>query len=147
MKLYAVMEKLRVAGSTQFELEQWIETSPFERHVGVSIEQAGEGKSRLTVPFKVKLANGGGVMHGGALATLADTAVAMAIKSLLPPGTQFATTDMQMKFLAPVKEGVVEALAKVSSGDGRVFHGTCELRGAANVLYATFSSTFKVITR
>jgi len=42
-------------------------------------------------------------MHGGALTALADTAVAMAIKSLLLEGTRFATIKLVMEFLAPVR--------------------------------------------
>ncbi len=41
------------------------------------IESAENGAASLSAPFRVCLANGGGVMHGGALVTLADTAVAM----------------------------------------------------------------------
>jgi len=59
------------------------------------------------MPFTVKLANGGGVMHGGAMTSLPDTAVAMAIKSQLPSGTTFATTGLTMIFVAPVISGVV----------------------------------------
>lgn len=128
----------------QFELEDWIDSAPFEKLLGLRIEQAVDGQARLSLPFTVKLANGGGVMHGGALITLADTAVAMAIKSLLPPGTTFATTGLSMEFIAPVLSGQVTALACVIGPDSRVFHGECELRGEHDELFARLTSTFKV---
>ena len=117
MKLFAEMEAPRQPEVKQFELEEWIDSSPFETLVGLRIEKALDGIAFLTLPFTVKLANGGGVMHGGALTTLADTAVAMAIKSLLPSGTIFATTELTMRFLAPVLAGTVRAEAEVISGD------------------------------
>ena len=71
------------------------------------------------MPFKVKFAQGGGLLHGGALTTLADTAAAMAVKSRVPEETHFATVEMTTRFLAPVRRGVVEARARIVVWDGR----------------------------
>ncbi len=144
MKLFADMDDARQPDVVQFELEQWIDNSPFERLLGLKIESAARGEALLTLPFKVKLANGGGVMHGGALTSLADTAVAMAIKSLLPSGTPFATTGLTMEFLAPVVSGLVYAYARVKGTGGRKFEGVCELQSEDHQLYARFTSVFKV---
>jgi uncharacterized protein (TIGR00369 family) len=144
MKLLVDGNDLRQPGECQFELEAWIDTAPFEELVGLRIEEAGEGRARLSLPFSVKLANGGGVMHGGAMATLADTAVAMAIKSLLPPGSHFATIELSMEFLAPVQAGTVVAHAMVSGPEGRLFRGKCELFGDQGQVFARFASVFKV---
>jgi uncharacterized protein (TIGR00369 family) len=147
MKLFAEPDDPRKPGAAQFELEAWIDSAPFEKLLGLRIEQAGAGRALLSLPFTVKLANGGGVMHGGAMTALADTAVAMAIKSLLPEGTHFATTGLSMEFLAPVLAGQVTAHARVSGPEGRIFHGACELRGEDGELYARFTSIFKVARR
>lgn len=127
-----------------FELDGWIGTAPFEDLVGITIESASEGRAVLNFPFKVKLAQGGGVLHGGAMTTLADTAVAMAIKSLLPAGTVFATTDLAMQFLAPVRQGTVRAIAEVEGPFGRTYKGVAELFDAADCCVARFTSTFRV---
>jgi len=129
---------------TQFRLEEWIETAPFEDYVGLVIETAANGEARLSMPFRLCLANGGGVMHGGALVTLADTAVAMAIKSILPAGTTFATTALETRFLAPVKGGNVVAQARVHGPVGRIFRGEAELRDESGTVVARFHSEFRV---
>ncbi len=134
----------RRPGTRQFQLEGWIATAPFEDHVGLSIEAAGNGEARLSMPFRVCLANGGGVMHGGALVTLADTAVAMAIKSVLPEGTTFATTELETRFLAPMQEGHVVAHARVRGPEGRNFYGEAELYDASGTLLAEFRSRFRI---
>jgi acyl-CoA thioesterase len=144
MKLYSDPEDLRQAEVVQFELEEWIDGSPFERLLGVQILKAEDGQSQLSLPFTIKLSNGGGVMHGGAMTSLADTAVAMAIKSLLPPGTVFATTDLSMKFVAPVLEGQVDAYASVRQTGERTFSGECELLGEDDESYAHLAAVFKV---
>ena len=144
MKLYSDPDEPRKPEVVQFELEEWIDGSPFERLLGVQILRAEEGQAHLSLPFTLKLSNGGGVMHGGALTSLADTAVAMAIKSLLPPGTVFATTDLSMKFVAPVFEGQVHAYARVQATGVRTFSGECELLGEADEVYAHLATVFKV---
>lgn len=78
------------------------------------------------------------------MTTLADTAVAMAIKSILPAGTTFATIELSMEFVAPVLAGQVTARAKVHGVQDRIFHGDCDLLGESGELYARFKSVFKV---
>ena len=82
-------------GPHQFSMEGWISAAPFERMLQITIAEAGEGRATLTMPFLLDLAQGAGLMHGGALVSLADTAVVMAIKSLLPAGSHFATTRLK----------------------------------------------------
>lgn len=142
--LLADCNALRRPDLKQFELAEWIDLAPFEDFVGLVIESVADGEARLTVPFRLCLANGGGVMHGGALTTLADTAVAMAIKSLLPAGTIFATTELRTTFLAPVTAGTVTARARVHGPEGRTFHGEAELLDEGGTVVARFHSVFRV---
>ena len=120
-------EEPMTAGDTLFRLPQWIACAPFEEYLGMRIEEAAEGKALLTMPFSLKHAQGAGFMHGGALTALADTAVAMAIKSLVPEGTDFVTVEMTLRFLAPVREGVVRAEARVARQEGRKLFGEADL--------------------
>jgi len=78
------------------------------------------------------------------LTTLADTAVAMAIKTVLPAGTVFATIDLSMQFLAPVRQGMVRAVAEVSGPMVRTFKGQADLFDENKTRVATFTSTFRV---
>jgi uncharacterized protein (TIGR00369 family) len=133
-----------ISAPEQFQLDGWIATAPFEDLLDLSIESAEQGRAVLHMPFKVKHCQGGGLLHGGALTSLADTAVAMAIKSLLPPGTRFATISLQMEFIAPVVEGGVTATAEVRRTGERTFAGEALIRDRQEQPVAKFSSTFKV---
>jgi acyl-CoA thioesterase len=128
----------------QFELKGWIDTAPFEDLCGIVIEDAMEGRAVLSMPFVLKLAQGGGVAHGGALTTLADTAVAMAIKSFLPEGTIFATTELTTRFLAPVRQGLMRARASVSSPVGRTLHGEAIVTDEEGREVAAFTCVFRI---
>jgi len=134
-------------GERGFTMESWMELSPFEQLLGMRIVEASEGEALLEMPFTLKLSQGLGLLHGGALTSLADTAVALAIKSLLPEGTRFATIELNTSFLAPVFEGIVTARARTSKEPGRRFRGRVELRLADGSLVAQFESLFKVAAK
>jgi acyl-CoA thioesterase len=127
-----------------FDLPAWIACAPFEEYLGMRIEEAADGKAVLTMPYKVKLAQGKGLMHGGAVTALADTAVAMAIKSILPEDTHFATVEMALKFHAPVKGGTVKAVARIAEQEGRTIRGEAEVFDENGVKVASFASVFKM---
>jgi uncharacterized protein (TIGR00369 family) len=143
-----VYEKPMIEGAPlPFALSARITSAPFEEYLGIRIEAAADGRARLTMPFKVKLAQGEGLMHGGAVTALADTAVAVAIKSLLPEERNFVTTELSLAFHAPVRGGTVRAEAVVERRDERTFAGTAELFDEKGVKVATFHSTFKLVRR
>ena len=130
-------------GPHSFSMEGWIAASPFERLLNMTIE-AAEGKATLTMPFLLEYAQGAGLMHGGALVSLADTAVGMAIKSLLPAGSHFGTIALEARFLHPVKQGVVTAKAEVVSREGRLLRGKATVYDDQGRAVVEFTSTFKL---
>lgn len=138
-------ETLRVHGEEQFVLDGWIDLAPFEQLLGMCIVEAVDGRAVLTMPFTVKLSQGGGFMHGGALTALADTAAAMAVKTRLSPSTPFATRDFSMRFLAPVRQGMVTATAELAQVDGRRFIIHVGLTDCGNVKVAEFSADFRLL--
>ena len=129
-----------------FQLEQWVSLAPFEKTLGMAIQSFGDGQAVLTMPFTVKLAQGKGLLHGGAITTLADTAAAMAIKTLLPEDTHFATVQMTTRFLAPVTSGTVTAHARAIRGEAaeRTYNGEVEVIDEGGTVVAEFSSEFKL---
>ncbi len=125
-------------------MEGWISCAPFERLLNVSIVEAAEGRAILSMPFFIEYAQGGGLMHGGALVSLADTAVVMAIKSIVPPLSHFGTIALEAKYLAPVKKGIVTAKAKVVHREGRILKGRATLYDEEKRVVMEFTSTFKM---
>lgn len=141
-KVYEIA--MSAEGNPPFELPGWIACAPFEEYLGMRIEEAADGRAVLSMPFLVRLAQGKGLMHGGAVTALADTAVAMAIKSLLPEGSHFVTMELSLKFLAPVRSGTVRAVATVTVKDERTIIGLAEVLDEDGVKTATFQSVFRV---
>ncbi len=127
-----------------FTMPAWIACAPFEEYLDMHIEEAADGRAVLTMPFQVKHAQGKGLMHGGAVTALADTAVAMAIKSILPEGTHFVTVELSLTFHAPVTSGTVTAVATLTENDDRTIKGRAEVFDENGIKTATFNAFFKV---
>ncbi len=134
----------QLTGPHKFNMDAWISCAPFERLLNMKIVEASDGMATLTMPFLIDLAQGGGLMHGGALVSLADTAVVMAIKSLVPPQTHFATISLESKFLYPVKEGVVTAKARVVDRKAETLRGQATVYDEGQRPVLEFSSVFKI---
>jgi uncharacterized protein (TIGR00369 family) len=131
-------------GPHQVTLDRWISCAPFEKLLGLDIVEAKDGRSYLTMPFVYQLAQGQGMAHGGAIVTLADTAVAMAIKSLLPPGSRFGTISLNAEFLGPVTQGVLTARAEVTPVENRQVQGYAEVTDDDGRPVMRFSAIFKL---
>lgn len=94
--------------------------SPFWEFLGIEIVQMGEGYAKLSMPFNEKITQPYGLVHGGALFTLADSAAAIAIVRIVEPGTRFVTVEMKINFLSSVNEGLMEARANVLKRGKRI---------------------------
>jgi uncharacterized protein (TIGR00369 family) len=86
-----------------------------------------------------------GVVHGGILAALADTASAIAAYTTIPQGAEIATLELKINYLQPVSGGRITAEARVLR-TGRNFVVTeCEIRdnkgGLAAKALLTFAAT------
>jgi acyl-CoA thioesterase len=131
-------------GPHNVQLENWISCAPFEKLLNMKIIQAQDAHATLTMPFHFDYAQGAGLMHGGSIVSLADTAVVMAIKSILPPMTHFATIKMDSKFLAPVKKGIITAKATAKRQGERTIFGSATVFDESKKPVLEFSSTFKI---
>ncbi len=125
-------------------LDDWISCAPFEKLLGLDIVEAKDGRSYLTMPFVYQLAQGKGMAHGGAIVTLADTAVAMAIKSLLPPDSRFGTISLNAEFLAPVTKGMLSARAQVIPLENRQVQGQAVVTDDNGRTVMRFAAMFKL---
>lgn len=83
--------------------------------LGMKIISAEAGIGRVGITVDERLMHPQQIVHGGVIFTLADTAMSMALLTLLPQGTPFGTVEAKINFLLPVRAG--ELLA-----EGTVVH-------------------------
>jgi|SRR5581483_4445617 len=79
---------------------------PFFTVLGLQIDEVRPDFCRMRLPFHPRLRTEGEVVHGGAIASLIDSAGVVAVWSNVPPGiTRGATASMTVNYLAAA-EGV-----------------------------------------
>ena len=72
----------------------------------------GQDEVDATIEWAAELCTAAGVLHGGVLMTLADTAGAVCAFLNLPAGATTVTIESKTNFLGAVREGVVTARAR-----------------------------------
>ena len=90
-------------------------------------------------------ANPTGVLHGGVLIGLADSAMGMTMCALLGPGQAGTNTDLQVRFLRPTTAGRLTASARVVRRGRRTAVLECDVTDGAGKLVARASSTFLLL--
>ena len=87
--------------------------TPYYEYLGIEIVEAEEGFAKLRLDFKDHLTHPFGYFHGGAIASLADSAGINAVLTTLNNEEKALTLEMKINYLLPVKDVVVFAEGKV----------------------------------
>ncbi|HEY1596735.1 MAG TPA: PaaI family thioesterase [Thermoleophilaceae bacterium] len=86
----------------------FIPNSPLVRHLGIEVRTLEPDRAELLLPYRAELATMGDVVHGGAIATLIDTAgmaAAWAHDEQAPEGATGSTVSMTVEYLAAARGG------------------------------------------
>jgi 1,4-dihydroxy-2-naphthoyl-CoA hydrolase len=84
---------------------------PFASDLGIMVREAGQDRVVAELAFQPRLCTTAGIMHGGALMTLADSAGALIAYLGLPDGATTATITSTTQLFRPVTAGTVRAVS------------------------------------
>lgn len=101
--------------------------APYYRLLGMSASCDSPGTARILLPFREELVQLYGGVHGGALLSLADAAINLAVATTFESNETTATVDVSMSFLAPAGRRDVEARGSVIRRGRRLAFGECVL--------------------
>jgi 1,4-dihydroxy-2-naphthoyl-CoA hydrolase len=93
------------------ELAALIAFIPFAERLGMRLEEASPDRVVATLDWEPELCTTAGIVHGGALMTLADTVGALVAFLGLPEGSTTATITSTTQMFRPVTAGTVRAEA------------------------------------
>jgi 1,4-dihydroxy-2-naphthoyl-CoA hydrolase len=93
------------------DLDALVALLPFAEHLGLLLDEATPDRVVARLPWAPHLCTTGGIMHGGALMSLADTAGALVAFLGLPEGATTATITSTSQMFRPVTGGTVRAVA------------------------------------
>ena len=71
--------------------------------LGVALEFVAPGEVHLSLPFSARFCQQNGLMHAGAIASVADSANGYAAYTLAPPGTDVLAVEFKINLLAPAR--------------------------------------------
>ena len=81
--------------------------------MAVRDQTAEDGRARLELDATEEHLNKAGTVHGGVLATLVDSAMGQAVRSVTRDGQGLATSQLTVTYLNPGKPGQLVATAQV----------------------------------
>jgi uncharacterized protein (TIGR00369 family) len=115
---------------------------PFARLLGIEVDSVEPGHAVLSMKLRHEHMRNNAIAHGGVIATLIDSAMAIAIMALLEENERTVTVDLTIHYLRPVPEGSAKASARVVRAGRRVVTVSAELFDGEGKLAATAISTY-----
>ncbi|MGH2808791.1 MAG: PaaI family thioesterase [Actinomycetota bacterium] len=96
-------------------IRQFIATSPFVGHLGMRVDELAADHAVLTLPFSEQVVTIGQVVHGGAIASLADTAAMAASWATdnIPENLRGTTVALTINYLSAATAEDLRADARV----------------------------------
>ena len=125
-------------------IQQIIMADPFLSGIkGIEISDLGEGMIELDVPLQENILRTGGIMHGGAIMTLLDSAGGLSILTLGNLVNQ-VTINLNTNFVRPVSAGPVKVRSQVVKSGKNISFCNIELRNGNGEICATASGSWFV---
>lgn len=96
-------------------MRQFVPSSPFAALLGVRVVETADGRAVLELPWRAELATMGATAHGGAVATLLDTAAMVAAwcGAPEPDALRGSTASLSVNYLASAEAADLTATAQV----------------------------------
>jgi len=100
------------AGAAQESALQFFDTIPFSHLLGIQPTSVGRDEVRGRMDWAPERCTAGGVLHGGALMSFADSLGALCAFLNLPPGASTSTIESKTNFFRAVRGGAVEGISR-----------------------------------
>ena len=118
-------------------LRQIFAQIPYAQFLGMELVAIARGAATVQLEARAELSRMEGIMHGGAIASLADTAAAFAVLSVLEEGQRTVTVDLTLHYLRPLTQGRITATARVLRQGRRLATVSIEVTDESGKLAAT----------
>ena len=123
-------------------LKKTVKNSPYPSHMKMELSDIENDRAEVVIHISRCHLQPFGIVHGGVLATLIDTATFWAAFARLPEDTGLVNVDLKLNYLLPVEKGILTAQGvclrpgrSISYSEARVYddkknlvaHGTSTL--------------------
>jgi uncharacterized protein (TIGR00369 family) len=129
------------------DLRDRLSASAFHTWAGMEVVEASAGEVTVSMDVLDRHVNLQGVVHGGMLAILADTACGLSIRSAMEAGRLHVTTDLDIHYLAPAEPGRLFGRGKAIRVGRSLAFAEVSIEDAKGRLLARAQSRFSVSGR
>jgi uncharacterized protein (TIGR00369 family) len=123
-------------------IREAFERVPFAHLLQLELGEMKRGAATLHLKVRDVLRQNNGVVHGGVIASLVDTAAAFAILTLLERDQTSTTVDLTIHYLRPLLSGQSTAQARVVRAGRRIMVITVDVLDETKTLVATALTSF-----
>ena len=131
---------------TRGNLDELLRLMPFAEGAGIMLDAADPTEVRGRLAWAPERCTAAGVLHGGALMTLADSVGAICAYLNLPEGAQTTTVSSTTAFMRAVRDGEVTAVARPLHAGRTVIVVQTDMRDDGGRLVAQVTQTQAVLT-
>lgn len=118
---------------------------PYIKLLGMELLELKPNEAVLRLQMRDELRQPHGLLHGGAIASLIDTATAFAVITCLTREEKASTVDLTVHYLRPVIDETIVCTAKVVKAGRRLLTVSADVFNDKNKLIATAISTYSKI--
>ena len=123
-------------------LREIVANMPFNNLIGIKLTRVHPDGVTIECQLRPEIMNGAGMLHGGVTATLADSAVGIAIMRHFNGERRISPVEMKLNYLRPVVSNKIFAQARLRRignhlciGQVDIFDAEKNLAGIAIVTY------------
>lgn len=127
-------------------IRDFIARSPFPTLLSMRPTELAVGRATLEIEIAEKHRQLLGVVHGGVIASLIDTATFWSVYYAIDdPDAWLTTVDLKLNFLAPARQGRLIARGRQKKVGGTLCYATASVTDDADTLLAHGAATLMVL--
>lgn len=115
---------------------------PYAKFLGLKLGEVANGEVSIQLEVRDELKQNRGVVHGGAVASLIDTASAFAVLTQIELAEKVTTTDLTIHYLRPITAGCMIARARTLRAGKRLIVLSVEVTSDDDQLVATAVTSY-----
>ncbi len=127
------------------ELVEIVNTSPFPVHMAMRLAAIEPDQAVIELRTARCHLQAYGILHGGVLATLIDTATFWAVYLRIPEDAGLVNIDLKLNYLRPVENGLLTAEGRAIRSGNRICYAESDVRNADRELVAHGTSTLMIL--
>ncbi|MGW8185927.1 MAG: PaaI family thioesterase [Desulfobacterales bacterium] len=126
-------------------LIETVNSSPFPRHLPMRLTSIELDRAVVACDTAACHLQPFGIVHGGVLATLIDTATFWSVFMRLPQDAGLVNIDLKLNYLRPVSKGTITARGKCIRSGRSISYAEARVTDAAGQLLAHGTSTLMAL--